>query len=147
MNFVNTFLLLCLAGLITGCTQTTPTPQITINNPAQSSFAIDIANTPETRKTGLMFVEKLTTNKGMYFIFDQPKTRNFWMKNTLIPLDIIFANNNTIISIQENVPPCQADPCPTYPSTAPANQVLEINAGLSQKLNIKPGQTWTLSKP
>jgi uncharacterized membrane protein (UPF0127 family) len=62
------------------------------------------------------------------------------MKNTLIPLDMIFVNGSSkIIEIKENVPPCVQDECPTYPSKEPAQYVLEVNAGFVQEKGIKVG--------
>jgi len=68
------------------------------------------------------------------------KGEALWMKNTLMPLDIIFIDKDwKVVSIQKGAQPCKADPCPLYPSGGPAKYVLEINAGLSDKLNIAPG--------
>lgn len=109
----------------------------------QPQFYIEIARTPAQREKGLMFRESLPENNGMLFAFDDEAPRNFWMKNTLIPLDMIFMDKNgEVVSIQANVPPCNEQvtkTCPNYPSLAPARYVLEINAGLAQSHHIQPG--------
>lgn len=108
------------------------------------SFQVEIADTDLERRGGLMFRESLDQDKGMLFIFDSESMLTFWMKNTLIPIDIIFINSGLeIVSIEEAVP-CQEDPCPIYGSGEPSLYVLEINKGLSQELEITPGNRVTL---
>jgi uncharacterized membrane protein (UPF0127 family) len=76
----------------------------------------------------------------MLFAYDDEETRRFWMKNTLIPLDMVFFDSSSkIIDIKENVPPCKQEECPTYPSREPAQYVLEVNAGFVQEKGIKLG--------
>ena len=69
------------------------------------------------------------------------------MKNTLIPLDMIFVDSNSkIVDIIENVPPCERDECPTYPSKEPAQYVLEVNAGFIQDKGVKIGDQFSYIK-
>lgn len=77
----------------------------------------------------------------MLFIFLESEVQEFWMKDTLLPLDMIFADaQGKIITIQENAPPCLPPrTCPTYRSTAPALYVLEINGGMARKKGIRLG--------
>lgn len=103
-------------------------------------FQTYLADTTEKQQLGLMYQKNLPQNSAMLFTFSKSTYQQFWMKNTLIPLDIIFINNNKIVDIKHNAKPCHQDPCPTYNSDNPANQVLEINAGLSKQLNIDIGQ-------
>ena len=78
----------------------------------------------------------------MLFIFKEEAVRGFWMKNTYIPLDIIFINNNfEIINIAENVQPCKEDPCETYSSEIPIRYVVEVNGGFTEKKEIGIGDT------
>lgn len=102
---------------------------------------IDVADDPQERNRGLMFRKSLDYNSGMLFIFHDTANRSFWMKNTFIPLDMIFIDNDLrIVDIKKNVQPCvQENPCPSYPSTGPAKYVLEVNAGFTEQNNIKVG--------
>lgn len=82
--------------------------------------------------------ENLDSNRGMLFIFDQESKHYFWMKNTLIPLDIIWINSNKeVVYMEKNVPACQVDPCLSYGPDKEAKYVLEINAGQSDQANIQ----------
>ncbi len=106
------------------------------------SFVIELADTDNTRALGLMYREHMADDEGMLFVFPDTQTRAFWMKNTLIPLDILyFDQNQKLVSISENTPPCKntTTRCPNYPSAKPAKYVLEINAGLSQQYGYKSG--------
>ena len=85
-------------------------------------------------------LRQLTLDHGILFVFDDDALRVFWMKNTKIPLDMLFLDaDGKLISVQANVPPCVADPCPGYSSGAPARYVLELNAGESEKLGLSSG--------
>ena len=76
----------------------------------------------------------------MLFLFSTVNPRSFWMKNTLIPLDMIWVNENKeIIGISKDVLPCKADPCPSYSSFGPVKYVLEVNAGFSDRKSLKIG--------
>lgn len=100
------------------------------------SFNVDLALTPQQQAIGLMFVEKMADEKGMLFLNDQEGPLAYWMKNTLIPLDIIFIDaKGYILNIQHGRP---QDLTP-LPSAGPAMAVLELNGGLTGKLGIKPG--------
>ncbi|SDD54157.1 hypothetical protein SAMN04488071_0764 [Kordiimonas lacus] len=102
-------------------------------------FSVELALTPPAQARGLMFRAKLDPDKGMLFIFPEADMRSFWMKNTLIPLDIIFIRENgTIINIVENAEPRTLTP---RESLAPAVAVLEIAGGRARALGIKPGDT------
>jgi uncharacterized membrane protein (UPF0127 family) len=106
------------------------------------SIKVEVADTDLKRERGLMFRKKLGENDGMLFVFDDEKYVTFWMKNTLIPLDIIFiSSNGTINEIKENVQPCLADPCELYPSVNPSKYVLEVNANFSKKNGISVGDS------
>lgn len=98
---------------------------------------IEIADTDKERQKGLMFRDKLDENSGMVFIFEEEKYVSFWMKNTKIPLDMIFVSSNgTITEIKDNIQPCVSDPCDIYTSKYPTKYVIEVNAGFSRKNNI-----------
>jgi hypothetical protein len=95
---------------------------------------------------GLMFRENLDENNGMLFIFNNSGKYNFWMKNTLIPLDIIWINKNIeIVDIKENVPPCKQEPCEIYSPKTEAWYVLEVNGGSVKMNNISIGDKLNIS--
>lgn len=95
---------------------------------------IEIANTEYEILTGLMYRNTMESNQGMLFVFDDVAPRSFYMKNTKIPLDLIFIDgNNHIVSFQKNAKPFDET---SLPSLAPAKYVLEINAGLVDAWNV-----------
>jgi len=104
-------------------------------------FEVELAKTSEEINRGLMFREKLEQNKGMLFIFQEEEEYSFWMKNTLIPLDIIWINENKeIVFINENAQPCKEENLcsPINPGTK-EKYVLEINGGTAEKIGLKIG--------
>ena len=105
-------------------------------------FSVEIADDDATRAQGLMFVDEMADDHGMLFIFPNERPRSFWMKNTRIPLDIIYLNRDfEVVSISADTPPCRSRNrrCPSYPSDGPAQYVLEINGGLAAELGLAPG--------
>src|SRR5579883_2242888 len=103
---------------------------------------VEIAADDATREHGLMDRTSMPADHGMLFVFPDSQIRTFWMKNTLIPLDMLFFDaDRKLVTLLSDVPPCQADPCATYPSTAPARYVLELNAGTAAKLGVHEGET------
>ena len=110
------------------------------------SVNIEIADEYDELRKGLMFRESLAEDSGMLFIFEDEMIRSFWMKNTLIPLDLIFIDEDfVIVNIRENAVPCEEDPCPTYNSKEPAKYVLEVNAGYVEEQGIKIGDGMKVS--
>ncbi|MBS0122765.1 DUF192 domain-containing protein [Thetidibacter halocola] len=100
-------------------------------------FSVSIADDAEERARGLMFVETMPTSNGMLFVYDVARPVAFWMKNTLIPLDILFADDTgTVIRVHENAIPGDLT---GLPSGGPAQYVLEINGGLARQMGIGPG--------
>lgn len=98
--------------------------------PNDVSIMAELAVSPEERALGLMFREKINPDQGMLFVFEEEEIHSFWMKNTLIPLDILWLDKEKrIVHIEENVPPCRADPCPSYAPRMPALYVLELKEG------------------
>jgi len=98
---------------------------------------IEIADNSYERQTGLMYRESMEDDQGMLFIYDNEAPRAFYMKNTYIPLDIIyFAADSTAVSFQKNAQPQDET---SLPSGEPAQFVLELNAGLADDWNIEVG--------
>lgn len=108
---------------------------------AGSRYQVELAQDDETRARGLMFREEMDIDHGMLFIHDRQEPQAYWMKNTKLPLDILyFDTERRLVSQQRDVPPCSAgDMCPPYPSFKPARYVLELNAGQAAKLNLQDG--------
>ena len=104
-------------------------------------FTVEVADTPEKRSRGLMFRDEMADGHGMLFIHDREERQAYWMKNTRIPLDILYFDGGLrLVSQQRDVPPCTAgDRCPAYPSHAPARYVLELNAGEARRLDLRNG--------
>ena len=81
----------------------------------------------------------------MLFLFPHEAPRSFWMKNCKFPIDILYFDENLeLVSVAENAQPCRTARCPGYPSEGPAMYVLELNAGKSAELGVKPGDVLTL---
>ena len=104
-------------------------------------YTVEIANTEASREQGLMFRVRMDPGRGMLFIHDRQEPLAYWMKNMLIPLDILFFDSKRrLVSQMRNVPPCTlGDACPAYPSDAPALYVLELNAGQAEKIGLHTG--------
>ena len=103
-------------------------------------FSVELAQTEAQRDTGLMNRKSLDKNKGMLFIFGEVGFYPFWMKNTLIPLDMIWIGaDKKIVFISENAQPCKILICPVIVPLAKAEYVLEINAGVVSVAGLKVG--------
>jgi uncharacterized membrane protein (UPF0127 family) len=101
------------------------------------AFTVELALTPQQRAQGLMFREELAPDAGILFLFDREAPRSFWMKNTLIPLDLIFIDSaGVIVSITRDAVPHNETP---LPSGAPASAVLEVSGGTTARLGIAEG--------
>ena len=105
---------------------------------------VQIADDIDEMAKGLMFVEKLDENAGMLFVFEDEAYQTFWMKNTLIPLDMIFIDDGLKIVDIKNAVPCKDDPCALYASKKPARYVLEVNSGFAGKNRIEEGNSIAL---
>ncbi|WP_458186730.1 DUF192 domain-containing protein [Haladaptatus sp. NG-WS-4] len=108
----------------------------------RTSVTLEVANSPDERASGLMFRKSLPEKHGMVFVFDSAEPRTFWMKNTLVPLDIIFvAANGTVINVAHADPQPNADDADLrrYSSDAPAKYVVEMEQGFANRTGIEPG--------
>ena len=105
-----------------------------------TTISVEIADTYEERGRGLMCRSSLESNSGMIFIFPEEQQLSFWMKNTLIPLDIIFINSEyEVVSIHKNTTPLNDQK--TYQSNLPAQYALELKAGASAENDLQIGDT------
>lgn len=107
------------------------------NNETLTVIDIEIADTDQKTMQGLMYRSSMPQNAGMLFLMPREDIQGFWMRNTYIPLDMIFVNSNKqIVTIHANTTPMNES---SYISTAPALYVVEVNAGYCNKNNIKEG--------
>jgi hypothetical protein len=147
-------LALSLVILVSGCAQQEYNVEITDITAARvepveirTTAAIvtvnaEIADTAEKLQRGLMFRTSMGENEGMLFVFNDEQPRTFWMKDTLIPLDIIFISSaGEVVDIKKNFVPCAAEPCPSYTSKQSARYVLEVNAGFADMYAVENGLT------
>jgi uncharacterized membrane protein (UPF0127 family) len=112
----------------------------------KNCFSAELALNEKQRETGLMNRASLDLDKGMLFVFGKENIYPFWMKNTLIPLDIIWINSsNDVVYIERNAEPCKTEQCPPYTPNKKAKYVFEINGGLSDKLGIKEGDNASIN--
>jgi uncharacterized membrane protein (UPF0127 family) len=108
--------------------------------PDGTSIHVEIAADEETRQQGLMYRDRLAEDAGMLFFFAKTDEYPFWMKNTLIPLDIIWIDEQKkIVHIGRDIPPCRADPCVSYAPGAKSRYVLELAAGVAAKHRLAEG--------
>ena len=101
-------------------------------------FNVKTLTTPKDHKIGMMGKRFDSTFDGLLFLMGGRK-QCFWMKNCIIPLDIIIIKNNVIVNIHSDCPPCNDDDCPSY--CGRGNIVLELDGGSCEDLNIQPGDS------
>jgi len=107
------------------------------SGPRTHRFVAEVARSPDEQATGLMNRQALAPDRGMIFPYDPPQNASFWMKNTLIPLDMIFIRaDGSIARIEANTVPLSLEP---VPAGEPVAAVLEIAGGRSAELGIQPG--------
>jgi len=117
-----------------------------VDFPDRARVRAEVAATEAEREHGLMLRQSLGDLDGMLFVFEAPGLHPFWMKATLIPLDMLWLDAaGKVVHIAESVPPCKTPECPTYPPGAPASYVLEVNAGFAKKHQVRVGDTVAVS--
>ncbi|NID05204.1 DUF192 domain-containing protein [Luteibacter jiangsuensis] len=132
------FLPVALLALSLGAHAATE-PSVTLHG---KRFSTEFATDDASRELGLMNRPSMAPDHSMLFIFADDEPRAFWMKNTLIPLDILyFDKDRKLVSMQLNAQPCKVDPCAIYPSDGNARYVLELVAGTAGKLGLKLGES------
>jgi uncharacterized protein len=127
---------------VQGVEQSPKGPIVHVTTPQGKTILAEVADTTEKRAKGLMFRDSLSKDQGMLFTFEVPQAWTFWMKNTKIPLDIIWMDRNKrIVHVERNVPGCarKDDGCPQYQPNENALYVLEIAAGQSEALQLQRG--------
>ena len=124
--------------------QAAPTPQylpITATATiAGQKIALEVAATPEQRRTGMIGRPHLPLKRGMLFVFDPPEPATFWTKDINHPLDMVFVYKDRVRKITPSAPPCETEICPIYGRGAePVQYVLELRSGAAKQLGIKRG--------
>ncbi len=149
-------LLLCGIIVLAGCARNTtevstqvsqlPIQDIQLVSPSGSVLIVhaEIASTPAEQEQGLMQRDHLAPDAGMLFRFAEPQRLTFWMKNTLIPLDILFFDTEGNFVSSATMTPCTAEPCTTYSSQGEALSALEMAAGFTERHGIGGG--WRIHK-
>jgi uncharacterized membrane protein (UPF0127 family) len=110
------------------------------------SLTVEIADTTAAREKGLMGVSKLSDQQGMVFVFSGMQSAAFWMKDTLIPLDIAFWDDAGAVVDMQAMTPCIADPCPIYNAAQPYSSAVEVRGGLLSKAGLRPGDVVQLAR-
>lgn len=108
-------------------------------NKERATLRVEIARTPQEQSQGLMQRTSLEEGSGMLFVFEDSAVRSFWMKQTLLPLDILFFDSDGSFVSRASMVPCTADPCPLTSSVFPAAFALEVNAGEPQTQRVGGG--------
>src|SRR3989344_7424660 len=148
MKYIKNISAISLVLLAISCNQTTNqniefdgnSQQMGVVVIGDDTISVEIADTPPERAQGLMYRNDLPAGQGMLFIFEQAGYHSFWMKNTLIPLDIIWIADDKIVHIESDVPSAGDEMFPpTYQPDKPATHVLEVNGGTVDKLDWKVG--------
>jgi uncharacterized membrane protein (UPF0127 family)/predicted small secreted protein len=106
---------------------------------------VEVAETPEQRRFGLMFRKSLGERSGMVFLFFETTSGSFWMKNTLIPLSIAFFDRDGIIRAILDMEPCKEDPCRRYHPRGSYTGALEVNQGAFDEWNVSVGDRITIT--
>lgn len=154
LSFMSLFLLLFLLFSFAGCSANIQTHDVNFQNESKDQskdlsssvcykdncFSVEIPSTTELMAIGLMNRKSMDDDKGMLFVYGEEGIYSFWMKNMSFDIDIIWIDSSyKVVEISSNTPFCVEDPCKIYTPKAKAQYVLEINAGLSDKLGIKKG--------
>ena len=140
-----------LALLVVACSQQAPPPSDAppaapvaagprVVLPDNFAYSVEVVADPELRAQGLMYRDQLRPATGMLFFFPADGDYGFWMKNTLIPLDMIWIDSaRKIVHIKTDVPPCRIEQCPSYEPGVPSRYVLELAAGEAARRALKVG--------
>ncbi len=120
--------------------------QVVLKGPdSEIIVSVEIADTPPAREQGLMGRNALPEKTGMLFVMDEEQVLSFWMKNTLIPLDILFFDAQFRFVSAASMTPCTGDPCAVYSSGRPALYALEVPVGFAKQYGVDVG--WQLQLP
>lgn len=138
---------LLLALACSACMQTRAGPVNRATVTLQGhQFSVELATTPDEQARGLMERTFMAKDHGMLFVFTDDMPRTFWMKDTLIPLDMLFFDSQRrLVAIRADAQPCTTDPCMLYSSVVPARYVLELNAGMAARIGAHKGDVISIA--
>jgi uncharacterized membrane protein (UPF0127 family) len=132
-------LVACSSGAMSPSHQGQPVVTFVAEGSAALQITVEVADSSEERANGLMGVTELPSNAGMAFVWGEPTTAEFWMKDTLIPLSVAFVDDSGRIVTIRDMSPCTADPCPTYGAASPYVLAVETNEGFFDRHDIGVG--------
>jgi len=147
VHLVHLMITLIGAGLVpAGVHSAAAEESSSLRLPNGRAVTLEVASTPNQRNLGLMFRPSLAEDHGMLFLFPTPDRYAIWMKNMLIPIDIVWLDEHKqIIHIETNVPPCRIEPCLIYQPETPALYVIELAVGTVTQAGLQPGATLQLT--
>ncbi len=127
-------------------------PEIPLTLPSGRQLTVEVLTTDEERGRGLMFRDSLARDRGLLFVFEESSFQSFYMKNCRFPIDMVWLDDeHRVVHLEENVPPCRRDPCPTYRPLRRARYVIELNAGQARREALLTGAvaafTWPTPTP
>jgi uncharacterized membrane protein (UPF0127 family) len=115
-------------------------PAAMVTFPSGRVFFAELAVTPDEQSRGYMGRSHIDPEEGLLFIYKRPGIRTFWMKNCLVPLDIIWLDaDSRVVHIEHETPPCRRDPCPSFGPSVPTYNVLEVAGGVAREEALQPG--------
>jgi uncharacterized protein len=133
--------ILVMGSIIFSCdAMATPEQKLPIEATAEiggKTFELEVAKTAQQQQIGLMYRKTIPSQQGMLFVFEPSRYVRFWMKNVILPLDMIFLREGKIKAVLVNVPPCSTESCPTYGPATEVDQVIELRGGEAAKLNLQ----------
>lgn len=127
--------IIILLIMLSACTQMTG-QSVEING---NEVQVEVANTPDQRRLGLMYRDNLEENTGMLFVYPDEQQLRVWMKNTYIPLDIIFISKNGTVVDTATLEPCETEQCPIFTAKGEGKYFLEVNKGYLAEYNVSVG--------
>ena len=137
------FSILLLLGCTSPPSESSPVAPVGIPLPSicvgDACVVVEVDDSPSERQVGLMNRAYLPEDAGMLFVFEDAGIHSFWMKNTKIPLDILWITDTWHVVEIQSMLPCVEDPCPVYTPAFPAKYALEVNKGWAEKNGIGPG--------
>lgn len=110
------------------------------STPSGQTLSLEVRRSLAERARGMMGRTSVPEGTGMLFVFEHPARHSFWMKGCLIPLDIVWLEaGGEVVDVEENAPPCETEPCPSYRPESPARYVIEVGGGRARELGMVPG--------